>query len=278
MGMLPLGFARCRGKMGYTLVELLVGLLLSAMLLALLARDFVFTARTKGEMEDLLETQQGVRAALSALTQELRQAGACLPRTGDVVALAGTNSGTTDSLTVRIGKTTTDLVCIRTVSTASAPIGQTYVDVQSTSGFAVGDWVYLRDSAGSGDSFTLTSIAPDRLYLSDAVDRVYGAGSGVYAVEERHYSISTAIGRPVLMVTVDGGTAQPLVDNVEAFNVKYVTTPCPPCDELDEPTDDDWPLVREVSVRVTVRSAHQNRSGEYVRLTDETNIKPRNLI
>lgn len=264
--------------MGYTLVELLVGLLLSAMLLALLARDFGFSARTKSEMEDLLETQQGVRAALSALTQELRQAGACLPRTGDVVALGGTNNGTTDSLTVRIGKTTTDLVCIRTVSTASAAVGQTYVTVQTTSGFKVGDWVYLRDSAGAGDSFTVASIGTNRLNLNGSFDRIYASGSGVYAVEERRYSISTAIGRPVLMVTIDGGTAQPLVDNVEQFNVKYVTTPCPPCDELDAPADDDWPLVREVNVKVTVRSAYKNRAGNYVRLTDETNIKPRNLI
>ena len=263
---------------GYTLIELLVGLLLSAMLLSLLARDFGFTARTKGEMEDLLETQQGVRAALSALTQELRQAGACLPRTGEVVALSGTNNGTTDSLTVRIGKTTSDLTCVRTVSTASAAIGQTYVTVQTTAGFKVGDWVYLRDSAGAGDSFTLASIATNRLNLSGALDRVYASGTGVYAVEERSYSISTAIGRPVLMITVDGGTAQPLVDNVEAFNVRYVTTPCPPCDELDSPDSDDWPLVREVSVSVTVRSAYKNRKGDYVRLTDQTNIKPRNLI
>lgn len=263
---------------GYTLVELLVGLLLSAMLLALLARDFGFSARTKGEMEDLLETQQGVRAALSALTQELRQAGACLPRTGEVVALTGTDTGTTDSLTVRIGKTTSDLVCIRTVSTASAAVGQTFVKVQTVTGFKVGDWVYLRDSAGAGDSFKVTSIGTNQLNLSGAFDRIYASGSGVYAVEERQYFISTTIGRPVLMVRVDGTSLQPLVDNVEQFNVKYVTTPCPPCEELDEPGDDDWPLVREVNVKVTVRSAYKNRKGDYVRLTDETNIKPRNLI
>lgn len=263
---------------GYTLVELLVGLLLSSMLLSLLARDFGFTARTKGEMEDLLETQQGVRAALSALTQELRQAGACLPRTGEVVALSGTNTGTTDTLTIRIGKTTSDLTCVRTVTTASAAVGQTYVLVQTTSGFKVGDWVYIRDSAGAGDSFTVTSISTNQLNLSGAQDRVYASGSGVYAVEERSYTISTSSSRSVLMMSVDGGTAQPLVDNVEAFNVKYVTIPCPPCTALDAPTTDDWPLVREVNVSVTVRSAYKNRKGEYVRLTDETNIKPRNLI
>lgn len=263
---------------GYTLIELLVGLLLSAMLLSLLARDFGFTARTKGEMEDLLETQQGVRAALSALTQELRQAGACLPRTGEVVALKGTNDGTTDSLTVRIGKTTSDLVCVRTVTTASAPIGQTYAMVQSTTGFKVGDWVYMRDSAGSGEPAMLTSISTNRLNFADPFERDYSSGSGVYAVEERRYRITTTSGRPVLMITVDGGTEQPLVDNVEAFNVKYVTTPCPPCDELDEPDTDDWPLVREINVQVTVRSAYKNRKGEYARLTDATSIKPRNLI
>jgi type II secretory pathway pseudopilin PulG len=263
---------------GFTLIELLVGLLLSTALLALLARDFGFTARIKNEMEDLLETQQGVRAALSALTQELRQAGACLPRTGNLVALSGTDNGTEDTLTIRIGKTMSDLTCVRTVTTSTAGGGQSYILVQSTSGFKAGDWVYLRDSTGAGDSFTLASIGTNRLNLSGSLGRSYPSGSGVYAVEERRYAISNTIGRPVLTVTIDGGAAQPMVDNVEAFNVRYVTTPCPPCDELDAPDSDDWALVREVNVSVTVRSAYKNRAGQYVRLSDQTNVKPRNLI
>jgi hypothetical protein len=131
-----------------------------------------------------------------------------------------------------------------------------------------------------GDSFILSGVASGQLNLSSALDQLYVSGSGVYAVEERIYAIDASGSSPKLTVTVDGGSAQPLVDNVEALTVAYVTTPCPPCNQITAPAQgsSDWTLVREVAVSVTVRSAHVTRSGQYIRLSDTTNVKPRNLI
>jgi hypothetical protein len=260
-------------------IELLVGTLLTSILLALLVRDFGFTSRTTEEMEQLMETQQGVRAALSAVTQELRQAGACLPRTGDIIALNGGDDGEQDSLAVRIGKVTDNLVCIRTVLLATAEEGDSVLSVQDTTGFALGDWIYVRNASGSGDAFTVAGVSSGLLTLDRAVEEELAVGTGVFAVEERRYAVNSSGTSPVLTVSVDGGDPHPLVNNVEVFNVRYVTIPCPPCDEIDVPADsDEWALVREVVVSITVRSSRPNRAGEYVRLSDETNIKPRNLL
>ncbi len=255
-------------------------MLLSSIVLAGLVWEFGFVSRTRGELDQLVETQQGVRAALSAVTQELRQAGACLPRTGDMVALDGVNHSAKDELTLRIGRVDPDdLVCIRTVTTATALLNASSVKVQSVVGFAVGDLVYLRGASGSGQTFEITGINSLTLTLDDQLDEIYTAGAGVFAIEQRTYAVDSTVDPPILTMAIDGGDPTPLVHGVERFNVTYLTTPCPPCAAVNAPTTDaDWLLVREVQIEVTVRARRPNRGGKYVRLTSRTNIKPRNLL
>jgi hypothetical protein len=256
-------------------------MLLSSIILAGLVWEFGFVSRTRGELEELVETQQGVRAALSAISQELRQAGACLPRTGDVVALNGTNAGARDELTLRIGKVEVDnLVCIRTVLTVKAKQGTTSVKVQDGSGFRIGELVYLRGASGTGRNFEIVSTNSNTISLDGTLDVDYIAGSGLYAIEERAYAIDSEVDPPILTVAIDGGDPAPLVHGVERLDVTYLTAPCPPCEAINAPPDgdDDWLLVREVQIEVTVRARRPNRGGEYVRLTSRTNVVPRNLL
>lgn len=255
-------------------------MLLTSVVLAGLVWEFGFTSRTRGELDQLVEAQQGARAAVSAITQELRQAGACLPRTGDLVALDGEDNGTSDELIMRIGRVRPeDLVCIRTVLTADANEGESTVEVQDTEGFEVGDLVYLRGSSGSGETYGIASVSDDSITLDAPLETNHTTGDGFYAIEERSYALDDSVDPPILTLSVDGEDPQPMVHGVEEFNVQYVTTPCPPCDVLDEPADDDeWLLVREVAIEVTVRSRERNRGGEYVRLSTRSNIKPRNLL
>ncbi len=256
-------------------------MLLSSIVLAGLVWEFGFVSRTRGELDQLVETQQGVRAALSAITQELRQAGACLPRTGDMVALDGVNVGARDELTLRIGRVDPDdLVCIRTVTTATALMGTSSVNVQDSTGFATGDLVYLRGASGSGQTLEIVGTGSTTIAFDGQLDEDYPTGSGLFAIEERTYAVDGDVDPPILTVAIDGGDPSPLVHGVERFNVTYLTTPCPPCDAIDAPAagDDEWLLVREVQIEVTVRARRPNRGGKYVRLTSRTNIKPRNLL
>jgi hypothetical protein len=255
-------------------------MLLTSVVLSGLVWEFGFTSRTRNDLDLLTEAQQGVRAAVSAVTQELRQAGACLPRTGDLVALAGNNDGVHDELTLRIGKVREeDLVCIRTVLTNAADAGDTVLVVQSTSGFEAGSLLLIRGDSGTGESFGVVNVGSSTITLDGSVSVDYASGAGVFAIEERTYTVDASSNPPVLTLAIDGDDPQPLVHGVEGFNVKYITTPCPPCDEINEPADDDeWLTVREVAIEFTVRSRERNRAGDYIRLTSRTNVKPRNLL
>jgi hypothetical protein len=261
---------------------------LSSLLLSMMVRDFAFNVRVRQDMDQLLEVQQGVRSALSIITQELRQAGACLPRTGDLVSLTGNDSpalegedaGQRDTLMIRVGKVTRDnLVCIRTVTTTAAAAGSSQLVVQDASEFAADDWVYIRGNSGAGRSYRVGSVGGSTITLTGPLGEDYGTGSGVFASEERVYSVDTSGGDRMLTVSIDGGDPQPLVDGVEQFNVKYKVAPCPPCSSVNEPADaDEWLLVRELDIKVRVRSRRKNRSGEWIRLVGNTNVKPRNLL
>jgi prepilin-type N-terminal cleavage/methylation domain-containing protein len=270
---------RAEPDRGYTLVELLVSMLLSAVVMSVAARDFGFSVRARQDLDLLVETQQGLRAAVGAITQELRQAGACLPTTGDFVALDGEDDGTNDRLTVRIGRVRSDnLVCIRTLVTADAVAGTSILTVEDSSGFTSGEWIYVRGTSGSGKSYRVLSVTASTLVVAGALDADYLAGSGVFAIEERTYTIDASGSVPILTVAIDGQEAQPLVHGVEKLDVLYLLTPCPPCDPIDEPNVDEWHQVREIQVSIGVLSSVPNRSGEYVRMESTTNVKPRNLI
>ena len=67
---------------GFSLIELLVVLFISGLLMAMMSGTFSASVNTQYRMGLHIETQQGLRALLEMVTQELRQAGACLPEQG----------------------------------------------------------------------------------------------------------------------------------------------------------------------------------------------------
>ncbi len=255
-------------------------MLLSAIALAIVARDFGFNVHTRDEMDMNAETQHAAQSALTFLTQELRQAGACMPDLGDFIALDGVNNGTKDELTLRIGIADPDtLQCNRTLLTAQANTNATQVKVQSTAGFEVGQWVYIIKSSGHGRFFKVSSISHPWLRIEGKLDVNYGANSGVYAVEERTYEIQTVGGVSVLMVSIDGEDPQPMVHGIESFNVTYKMAPCPPCTSVNIPPDDDeWRVVREVDLTVTAKSSRKGKDGKYETVQQTATVKPRNLL
>ncbi|MBM4258982.1 MAG: prepilin-type N-terminal cleavage/methylation domain-containing protein [Deltaproteobacteria bacterium] len=94
--MLPKAFSqalRLRKKpRGYTLIELLVVLLITSFMMTTITGFFQTAVATRQNAGAQTEAQQGLRALASLITQELRQAGACLPRNGNFMALAGTKA------------------------------------------------------------------------------------------------------------------------------------------------------------------------------------------
>ncbi len=265
---------------GYTLVELLVAMMLSGIALSMVAKDFSHTVHQRKDMEQVAEAQQAVGAVLTFVTQELRQAGACLPTLGKFVALEGTDNGDRDTLTLRIGMTNQDsIVCVRTVSTSAAMSGSSVIEVQDASGFEAGLNIYLTRMGGQGATFKISSVSDNAITIEGSLDADYLAGSGVYAVEERTYAIDSSGSTPILTVSIDGGDPEPMAKGVTVFNVRYQLDPCPPCDLIDLPADNsEWRTVREVELTVAAETSSPLQNGQVHVVRESSNIKPRNLI
>jgi type II secretory pathway pseudopilin PulG len=261
-------------------VELLVSMLLSGIAIGVVARDFSHSVHTRVDMDQVAEAQQAMRAAMSFVSQEVRQAGACLPELGDFVALEGTDGGDRDSLTLRIGRADEDsLVCVRTILTATSGETDSTLTVQDTTGFEAGRYIYVTRAAGNGDTFKIAAVSSNQITVNGQLGAEFIAGGGVYAIEERSYEIQELDGVPVLMMSIDGGELMPMATGISKFDVKYRLDPCPPCTAVDLPaSNSEWRTVREIEIRVASETKRDLQNGEPLVLDSTTTIKPRNLL
>ena len=236
---------------GFSLIELLVTLLITSVMLTLLGAFFYTNIDTRHNMSLQVEVQQGLRGLMEIVTQELRQAGACLPQLGQFIALDGIDDGTHDSLTIRLGRTTSNtLVCARAGTKVVAPAGSTVLTVGPGEGdlFEGVTLAYVTPNAAEGNFYPVASHTATTITLGEGLRGDHPLGTGVYGVDVRTYTIDAVnYASPVLTVAIDGGSPQPLVDGVEKSDVQYRLAPCPPCHAVDEPADDtQWRQVREV--------------------------------
>jgi len=272
---------------GFTAVELLLGVMLMGIAIAATSSMFVASKRQMQFQAQQLETTEAARAAIDMIVRDLRLGGACLPVTGDFISLDGTDNGQTDEIITRTGMTRPDLSCIRT----SVPTGSqvnasgSTVPVQASDGFAQGMRAYIRAPDGTGEYFDVTGVASGtQLTKSQTLSQDYPATSGVYAIDERKFSIadaSTPSGvQPQLMMQVGGAAAQSFAIGIEKLDVHYqLQQNCPPCDVVTLPTSDaQWAIVDSVLLDVTARSAKKDATGNYYRRTISVNVKPRNLL
>jgi prepilin-type N-terminal cleavage/methylation domain-containing protein len=280
---------------GFSLVELLVTLLISGIMMTVTAGYFRTIVAARHNTILTAEAGQGLRSLIQEVTQELRQAGACLTQLGPFISLEGVNSGTRDSLTLRIGRTNSAGRCIQ-AGIAAGNAGATVVQVTNASIFSGGQRVYIvTPNNVNGAFYVVTGASGTSLTLSTPLVNFGGSpsyvGAGIYPIEQRTYAIDASdIEHPMLTVSIDGGSPVPLVEGVDIFDVKYRLGPCEPgCagGETNLPaTQADWRLVRDVKIKATIKSHDKNRNGNYEYVTtgrgagDEeyVTVKPRNLL
>jgi hypothetical protein len=264
----------------------------------------VVSTRQIGEAET--EAQQGLRALIVMITQELRQAGACLPAANRALALEGTDGGDRDSLTVRIGRVddrTTLCIDPVVVTERELPLlsfpppaaGDGKVNVPDATLFRPGELVYITPNGGnpnSGDGFyNVTSTSGTTLALNRPLEPLPNnapyAATQVYAIEERTYAVDASNpDRPMLTVALDQGAPQPFIAGIEIFDVKYHLGPCPTTETCAELVDEPRPNVAKVSLRASVRSLMKDKTGAFhVATTGQLGqkgefitIKPRNFL
>lgn len=295
----PISFVR-RPTAGFSLVEMLVSLFIASLMMTVMTGFVRTVVATKHNTSLTTEAQQGVRAALSMITQELRQAGACLTPLGTFISLAGADTGTQDSLTLRIGRINpTTNRCIQIGTAAVESPGSTTLQVPAGSGLRAGDQVFITPNSVLGNFYTVQAASGTTVALSaplndyDGLGTAYPIGTGIFPFDERIYTVNASDpDRPVLTARMNGEGPFPLVDGVSVFDVRYGLAPCNPqcATEVDFPLVDEdtneWFLVREVRIKATVQSRKKNRDGEFEEAStgkvgesgEYITIKPRNLL
>ena len=177
------------------------------------------------------------------------------------------------------------MACITTGTTQPANIGDTVLTVASGQGnqFAGVEYVYVTPDAATGDFYRVAAQSATTIMLATGLTVSQPVNAGIYALDERTYEIGTLNSRSVLTVTMDGGTAQPLVDGVEEFKVFYHSAPCTLSGGCavseDVPVDGAaWRQVRQIGIEAKVSSRKKNRDGQSTYKSGDVLIKPRNLL
>lgn len=271
---------------GASLLELLVAVAITVTAVAVTTTFLSATRRTATSQELAVEATNNARAALDVLVRDIRLAGACLPITGDFIALDGNDNGSEDEIWIRSGLVRPDMACVRTATTVDLARSATAIPVENVNGFSAGMRAYIRGPAGFGEYFTISSVdaSANRLRKSGSFDSDYPMGSGVYAIDERRYYInhwSAPWGiTPELMLQIDGGTPQPFAVGIERLDFQYqLRRNCPPCDVVELPnSEDEWRLVEQVILTLRARSDKTRPEGGYHSRTVTVNVKPRNLL
>jgi hypothetical protein len=274
--------SRTSGASGFSVVELLLSTALATMALAATSSLFLAGRNTMRNEDLLLETSHAIRSTTDLLLRDLRLGGACLPVTGAFIALAGIDNGVTDELISRTGLTRGDLSCVRTASVGLAASGSSTITVENVDGFSAGTYAYVRHPNGAGEFFTVSGVdVGAKTVTADVAFSVdYPATSGVYGIDERHYTVDAAADPPVLQVRLNQGEAMPFALGIEEVDIQYqLKRNCPQCDIVALPIDNnEWALVDQILLTVTARSRRPSESGEWYRKTMTLRVKPRNLL
>jgi prepilin-type N-terminal cleavage/methylation domain-containing protein len=269
-----------RRRAGFSLIELLVTIGVSGVTLASVVTFWANHARQIRQHSFRLESQQALRSSLDAITRDLRLAGACLPLTGQFISLAGANVAGGDSITIRTGLVRNNMSCIVASTTADAALGATSVEVDNANGFTADMLVYLRAPNGAGELSAITMVVGNTISFANAAQQPYTTGSGVYAIDERTYTLDKSDPDvPVLTLSVNRDAAQAFAAGVSDLQVRYVLNQnCPTCTTLDLPTGSDWQLVNSVIVTATVQTVGGVRPEDAATMVASSTAKPRNLL
>src|SRR5262249_41023493 len=149
-----------RRQAGYSLIELMVGIGVLATTMATTTGLFIASRNFMMDQELQLETTQAARATLDMMVRDLRLGGACLPVNGDFVSVDGTNNSTQVEIIARTGLIRPGLSCVGTAITAvgGAAQGDQTITVGRADGFEAGMRGYIRNTAGTGEFFKVTSV------------------------------------------------------------------------------------------------------------------------
>ncbi len=277
--------ASAKRQSGFTLIELLVAVVIASVLGSAMVSFFATQMRFRADTDLQAETHQGMIAAFDALTRDIRLAGACLPTQPVFVPIANSN-GTTDNITLRTGVMNATTACVVATLQAASVANGTTLSVSDLTGFTVNGRGFISDGVNT-EFFTISALSgttgPGTITATQPMARGYGFSSGVYALQERKYSIDRVTYAPIptLVRSIDGQAAVPIAAGVDSLDIRYrLIAGCPNCQIVPVPADNPtWNQVSEVRVTITAQSPRQLSGGAYYTEGPTTvTVQPRNLL
>jgi prepilin-type N-terminal cleavage/methylation domain-containing protein len=261
-----------KSNKGMTLVEILVVLAVSSLLMAAMFGLFINQQKSYAVQDQVIDMQQGLRAAIDRMTREIRMAG----YGGNSLGIFGSvntfthiitpvNGSSQDSITILVADEVAKL-------SQNAPAGSSQLILSTSNVFNTSSKRYLclqgqnnyLIQAVTGSTVTLTSPLQEDHLVNESVGLVK-------AITYRIDPESTNLVRDEN--TGEGG--QILAENVENIQLRYTLASGAVVDSPATPEE-----VRMVSVSLTVRTKtpYTEYPGDgYLRRVMTTGIEVRNL-
>jgi len=265
-----------KNNKGFTMIELLVAMAISAMAMAAIYTAYNIQQKTFRQQNMISQMQQNARAAMFMLTRDVRMAGFGLASgqisyydgsdTVTINAVTGTNSNP-DSINIIYA----DSSCT-TFITSAMPTPSSELNVDDTSCFAVDDLIVVSDGTNA-DIIQITTVQPVAKKIQhnpsspvnspSGMSNAYGAGALMYKLKWISYDIgSSDSAHPRLRVDTDGplggSSFQPFAENIEDLQIVYIFEDEDELNMYDDGTDaddtNDADDIRSVRVSVLART------------------------
>ncbi len=233
-----------RKNKGLTLIELLVALVISAILVGAIYRTFIGQQKTYTIQEQVVDTQQNVRAAVNRMTSEVRMAG--FGNISMVIPDMNTNAWcgkinwdvvnpdypVAGSITILYGASfyfingvNKEIVSITAVPASNQITVSSLTDSQGNTLFDLVGRRYV--SIGGVESYAITSIAGTTLTLSGSLTFSHAVGTPVYGIRAVSYQwdngtltlLRDELPRPSTLAVAQ---PQPVADNIEELLFGYL--------------------------------------------------------
>jgi type II secretory pathway pseudopilin PulG len=220
---------RCfRNEKGFTILEGLVGLMVTGLLVTLVFKYHVHQNQAYNAQGQISFLQKDVRSAMEALEDEIRMTGSGFPEGALASAITLIDGGGMQSETQTYPD---ELTISRVVPGVEARLTQDMtspsdmITVDKMTGFQEG-WALISDALGS-ELFLITDVQPsDKHLFHDTMDlsRAYHTGSRLFQVTSRHFFIDgeSDPDHPRLMVRKSDDSEQIIAENIEDVQFYYI--------------------------------------------------------